>query len=190
MVTNYLEKVEIQGNKQVYFIVTCFETPYASEKYIRKLCKKKQLEIAGFEYICMPQSYLAMYDVPSREQAIQIYQKAMPDILCIAKDIKEGKKFDHRVSGGGVMSDIINPIFYATVVSAKGFHINDKCIGCGECVKVCPLNNITLTDQKVPKWGNTCAHCMACINGCPGQAIEYKNATMNKSRNYNIGALL
>lgn len=52
---------------------------------------------------------------------------------------------------------------------------------CGECVKVCPLNNIQLIDGK-PAWGKNCTHCMACINYCPTAAIEYGKQTKDKPR--------
>lgn len=46
----------------------------------------------------------------------------------------------------------------------------DKCIGCGKCVKLCPMKNITLQQAKaIP--GNTCTMCYRCINHCPKQAI-------------------
>ena len=46
----------------------------------------------------------------------------------------------------------------------------NKCIGCGKCVKLCPMKNITLKqDKAVP--GNTCTMCYRCINHCPKQAI-------------------
>ena len=185
VVEECIRKMELGGNRQVYFIMTCSETPYSSEKYIRRLCRKKGLELKGFDYVCMPQNYIAMYEVPSHQGAVEIYRRALPEIGRIAAAIKSGQQFDHKASGG-MMSDIINPVFYRTSVSAKGFHTTDKCVGCGECAKLCPLNNIRL-DGGRPNWGNDCTHCMACINGCPQQAIEYKKATVGKSRNYNIG---
>ena len=60
-----------------------------------------------------------------------------------------------------------------------------NCIGCGKCAKLCPLNNIKLTDKK-PVWGNQCTHCMACIGNCPVEAIEYGTITQEK-RPYNFG---
>ncbi|MFR7743510.1 MAG: hypothetical protein ACLU3I_09600 [Acutalibacteraceae bacterium] len=45
-------------------------------------------------------------------------------------------------------------------------------MGCGQCAKRCPMNNVTLKDGK-PVWGKVCTHCMACICYCPVSAIEY-----------------
>jgi len=187
VVEKCIEGMTLKGSKQAYFIMTCFETPYKSEKYIKRLCAKKRMQIIGFDYVCLPQSYIAMYDVPDHEEAVEIYKAALPDIKRISDAIRDHSRFDNSVNGGGMMSSIINPIFYKTSVSAKGFHTNEKCTGCGQCEEHCPLNNVKLNNG-MPKWGNSCTHCMACIDGCPQHAIEYKNATAGKSRNFNIGA--
>lgn len=47
---------------------------------------------------------------------------------------------------------------------------SDKCVGCGLCVKLCPMNNISLAEGKaVP--AAQCTMCYRCINKCPKQAI-------------------
>jgi NAD-dependent dihydropyrimidine dehydrogenase PreA subunit len=43
------------------------------------------------------------------------------------------------------------------------------------------MNNIKMVDAK-PFWGNNCTHCMACINRCPADAIEYGKGTIGKPR--------
>ena len=57
-------------------------------------------------------------------------------------------------------------------MKSDAFRTDAACVGCGQCVKNCPLNNITLKDRK-PVWGKQCTHCMACICYCPTEAIEY-----------------
>lgn len=47
---------------------------------------------------------------------------------------------------------------------------SDKCVGCGICEKLCPMNNITIKDKKAVA-GSSCAMCYRCINKCPKQAI-------------------
>lgn len=46
----------------------------------------------------------------------------------------------------------------------------DKCIGCGKCEKLCPMNNIKIVDKKVVQ-NNRCTMCYRCINNCPKQAM-------------------
>ena len=51
------------------------------------------------------------------------------------------------------------------------FHVDAKrCNGCQLCLKVCPVNNITLIENR-PDWGKKCEQCFACLQFCPSQAI-------------------
>ncbi|MBE7017740.1 MAG: 4Fe-4S dicluster domain-containing protein [Ruminococcaceae bacterium] len=49
--------------------------------------------------------------------------------------------------------------------------IENKCRGCGCCVRSCPMNNITLGKKKAES-GDECNGCEKCIKACPFDAIE------------------
>ena len=46
----------------------------------------------------------------------------------------------------------------------------EKCIGCGKCVKLCPMENLVIQNKKAVT-GDRCTMCYRCINRCPKQAI-------------------
>ncbi|UTF49196.1 4Fe-4S binding protein [Desulfomicrobium sp. ZS1] len=49
---------------------------------------------------------------------------------------------------------------------------NDKCIGCGECVDVCPVEVYELQNGKaVPVNEEECLGCESCIEVCEQNAI-------------------
>ena len=85
------------------------------------------------------------------------------------------------------MSGPVNPIFYKCFVKADAFAVSSACIGCGQCAKRCPMNNVALKDGK-PSWGKNCTHCMACICYCPKEAIEYGKKSVGQPR-YHFEAL-
>ena len=65
--------------------------------------------------------------------------------------------------------------------SDKGFYVNDDCISCEICRKVCPANNITMSNGK-PTFNHQCESCMACIQYCPKRAINDKDKTEKRGR--------
>lgn len=46
-----------------------------------------------------------------------------------------------------------------------------KCIGCGKCVKLCPMKNLNLNENKKACSNHNCTLCYKCINECPVKAI-------------------
>lgn len=56
--------------------------------------------------------------------------------------------------------------------TALGYIVNDNCIRCGICAKVCPANNITVTDKVT--FSDHCEVCYACLHNCPQNAIHMK----------------
>jgi ferredoxin len=50
----------------------------------------------------------------------------------------------------------------------------DKCVGCGECVDVCPSEVYELIDEKSePVNADECVECCACVEACPEEAITH-----------------
>ncbi|KCZ70988.1 NADH:ubiquinone oxidoreductase chain I-like protein [Candidatus Methanoperedens nitroreducens] len=50
----------------------------------------------------------------------------------------------------------------------------DKCIGAGECVNVCPTNVFDLVEGKSHATRvEDCIECCACVDACPTKAIKH-----------------
>ena len=46
------------------------------------------------------------------------------------------------------------------------------CTGCGDCVPTCPVEALSLVDEKCVCDESTCADCGACIDVCPVNALS------------------
>ena len=188
-VRDWLRKTEPRGAKQAWFVMTCGSEIGNADKYNRELCAEKAISCMGTAQIVMPENYIAMFSAPQADKARQIVAQAEPSIDRAIAAIQANQPFAPTRNNlyDRLMSGPVNPIFYKFCVKADAFTVSDTCIGCGQCAKLCPMNNVTLKDGK-PVWGRNCTHCMACICYCPVSAIEYGKKSVGQPR-YHFEAL-
>jgi ferredoxin len=87
---------------------------------------------------------------------IEARKKWLPqDMLIDRLATRHFQKYDRFQPGTGLTDD---------------YRVDDKCFGCGTCARVCPTNNIAVTDAK-PVFGDNCLSCLACTQNCPHNAI-------------------
>ncbi len=49
---------------------------------------------------------------------------------------------------------------------------DEKCTGCNVCVEGCPVEAISLNNDKAVIDENTCIECGLCVDECPNDAIS------------------
>ena len=182
-VSDWLSKTELTGAKRIWFVMDCGGEIGNADKYNRRLARQKRLVYMGTAQIVMPENYIAMFGAPQAAEARKIVEKAEPAILNAITCIQAGHVFaaPRKSLYDRFMSGPVNPIFYRFFVKADAFRADNRCTGCGQCARKCPLNNIQIKDGK-PVWGKNCTHCMACICYCPMEAIEYGKKSLGKPR--------
>jgi len=52
----------------------------------------------------------------------------------------------------------------------SAYWVNDNCVQCGNCERICPMQNITDSQSK-PRWHHNCINCAACYHHCKSKAI-------------------
>ncbi len=181
--TDFIRRSSFPKNCRAYFVMVCVGSMGASPVYCEKLANNKGLNYGGTAILKMPQNYISYFRMRTPRENREIIRSAIPEIDRIADVIKNGRDLpDTRVTA---LERILTPIvlrpYYRLFISAKGFRATEKCIGCARCEAVCPLSNIKLIAKR-PVWGSKCTHCMACINLCPTEAIEYGKRTEGKPR--------
>lgn len=183
VVEEWIKSTDFPGANDTWFLMTCGGEIGDAGKYNRALCEEKGLRYMGTAPIVMPENYIAMFSVPDEKESGRIIEKGewrtdyMTGIIYVDKLLP-----NVEVNGcDKLLSAVVNPLFYKLFVKSKAFRTTDNCIGCGKCARLCPLNNIAMTDGK-PIWGDNCTHCMACICHCPTKTIEYGRKSVGKRR--------
>lgn len=185
VVERWIRETKFEGTQKAYFILTCGGSVGNAAAYARKLCTEKKLCFMGLALVAMPNNYVALSNTPDKAECAVIIEKARKRISSLGAQIQKGESFPEASISlmDRMYSGPVNKLYYALLVHDKGFRVTDACISCGKCAQRCPLNNITLSGGK-PHWNGNCTHCMACIGGCPKEAIEYKSASRGNRRYY------
>lgn len=187
--SKYLKKQTFSGNRNVYFIFTSGGYCGISGQLAKWMFRKKKMNYMGRAEFKMPRNYVAndSYPMLAKEEVEERITNSYKMIAPVVETIQSGNKLKarHIFLFETIITLPFNPVWCKYKLLAKDFYSTDACIGCGKCVQLCPLNNITLKD-KAPVWSNHCSHCMACIGNCPTRAIEYGKITQEKEQ-YNFG---
>ena len=180
---DFIRRSSFPNNVRAYFVMTCAGGMGGSPEYCRRIASEKGFAYLGTAQVCMPQNYIALFKTFGPEENRGKVREALPVIEGIAGFILEGSELpDPGMKTWEFLStEMILGMYYKDFMKAKAFRATDACIGCGRCAAACPLANITLKDKR-PVWGANCTHCMACINLCPKEAIEYGKKTVGKPR--------
>lgn len=161
--------------KRVFIIVTMGLFSGDGAGVSARLFKKFGAEISGGLHLKMPDCIgdVRLLKKPHIEN-IKTIEQATRKIDNVAQRFRngnpprEGLSVFHRIAGmfgqrlyfGRKVND------YAALPN-----INDeKCIGCGICERLCPMENIKVRNGKALS-GNRCTMCYRCFSECPKQAI-------------------
>lgn len=129
----------------------------------------------------MVPNYVALYDM--KKDTSELLAKANKQITAVVNDVKS-RNNNEVGKEHAIVKLVYDKIMNGFNVKDENFNISSECTSCGLCEKVCPVGNIKLVDGK-PTFKNKCEQCMACVQYCPKQAINYKNKTQKRGRYHN-----
>ena len=171
----------------IYFACTCGDNCGLTEKVIRKALEEKGWSLSACFSVQMPETYIGMagFKLDTVEKAKQKIAEADDLLMRNIPRLIDKECFSEIAKGGlsWLKTYMVNPGFNQYATDDTKYLATDKCISCGKCVSVCPLQNITLEEGR-PKWHGRCTMCMACYHHCPVNAIQYGKATEGKGQYY------
>ena len=187
MVRSFIEQTEIHAG---YFFIVC---TYGFNATSGPIMAAKRLAAAGrvpdyVNKILMVDNFLPGFEIGAelkKEPGKQIDSH----LDSIAADIKARQK---KTIKNDLSSLVAGPMLRAfskkglSGDAAKHYLVNDNCVHCGICAKVCPADNITVSGSK-PQFADRCEVCYACAHNCPKNAIHVPHErSAARFRNANI----
>lgn len=185
IMVEFVNQLEIPKEAYVFAVATFGGMPGATLLQLRDILAGKGITLkAGFG-ITMPGNYTPLYGAPSNAAQQKMFAKAsarIPEITALVKSRKAGP----------VMASnwLVNLIFFKGMYKAgmprigesdKKFYATTACNSCGLCQGVCPVHNIVIRDGR-PVWQGHCEQCMACLQWCPKEAIQFGQKTVSRKR--------
>ncbi|MDP4092904.1 MAG: EFR1 family ferrodoxin [Bacillota bacterium] len=185
MVLDFIKQLKLHSysDNYVFSIATCGDNIGNAMKLLAKTLRKVKLPLHSGFSVRMPNNYIIMFDVDSKEVERQKLEAAQRTLEDIRKIISERKRDVFQVVKGsfpGILTGLVNPPFNKLGINTKKFYADDKCTGCGMCERVCNCRNISV--QGKPRWGDRCSQCLACLHYCPVKAVQYGKKSSRKGR--------
>ncbi len=185
IVCKFLESIKVKNGAYVFSVATLGGMPGRAHSLVKEILGRRGIKLkAGFS-VRMPGNYTPLYGAISEEKQNEEFVKEKDRAKEIASYVLSAKE--------GIIEEkpfLPNFLIYKLLYkggskmipfSDKDFWFTDACTKCGICQRVCPVKNIRLEDGH-PVWMHHCQHCMACLQWCPVEAIQYKKTTIGRKR--------
>ncbi|MCP4051135.1 MAG: 4Fe-4S ferredoxin [bacterium] len=184
VISNFINKVKLNNDAYIFGLASYGGLLTGSGKLLKKELKKRGYRLnAGFA-IKMPGNATIYYNIPAlekREKMFAFEAERIKQIAAAVRDRKEYKVETNLGLFGQLISAASNKMMSKINETAKSFFVDEKCNGCGNCVNICPVQNIKLKDNK-PVWFNKCEGCLACFHWCPQASIQSSAKTRDRDR--------
>lgn len=190
IVREFISKLKIAGTHYTYAVITAGDNIGETANLLQADLARAGLKLHAATTLLMPESYVGLpfmdVDKPQNEaRKLQAADQKLKDFLPVIlnrqeeiRDLVVGRwpRINSRVIGG---------YFVSHLITDAPFHVDSgKCVKCGICADVCPVQDITGGLGYEPTWkhNGTCLTCFACYHHCPHHAIAFGKRTQRKGQ--------
>lgn len=208
IVERFVDKLENISSKYIFAVCTCggLESVNAlpTLKNLGKLVKSRRGELAAEFSVKLPMNNLDYPTIFIDQNQEKMFKKSVDKIEVICQHVISKKKSKPVLKSlfNLCMTPLYSVLKFAYIahlkkmskepkdtklkyyemipLTDKSIFADDKCVGCGTCTKICPVQNIKMIGNR-PVWQHHCEMCMACVEWCPTKAIHHWNIAEGKT---------
>ena len=167
------------------------------QKMLNSVAVGNSMELKAVYSLIMPESYVGLpgMDVDTKEKEIEKKEFASKQLKEFSKMLRQLPYTDNQqvwgweqLKRGPIPSFFSGPVgafFERVLITDKPFHvISRRCVKCGICANVCPVEDIKGGLGYEPEWlhNGKCLTCFSCYHHCPHHAIEFGKRTRKKGQ--------
>lgn len=183
-VIQFINHLQLKPETYLFAVAVNAGQPAATLLQLQKLMSTRKGSLALGYSIILPSNYIPWGGPGPMETQQRLFTKAEEKVKAIAKAVLSGER--KKVERGPLWQNILFSWLYKmsfrhVCKMDKKFWVDDKCNGCGICLKVCPVQNIEMINEK-PAWLHRCGQCLACLQWCPQEAIQVGEKTVRYPR--------
>lgn len=187
IVAEFIKKLKLNDDQYIFAVATYGGLAGGALRQAADQLKTEGMELSAGFAVAMPGNYTPLYGAISAGKQEEMFKKEKKRIAGIAEIVKARKKSEIEASFG--LFNVVSRVVYGLGAPRiprmdRAFWADDKCNNCGTCQKVCPAQNIKMEDGK-PVWMHNCQQCMACLQWCPTEAIQFGRSTVGRRRYHN-----
>lgn len=185
LVKRFVEKLNILEGTYCFAFINFGGMAADTLGMLEDILREKGISLSYGDGAKMPGNYIIEYQAFTPDAIQKRIQNALARADEAAAAIAKGelRPVKRHVR---LLSSIANRRFLYKKVAEwdEPFRATDRCTGCGLCARVCPVGNIKMEDRR-PHWQHHCERCVACLQWCPCEAIEYGKNTVGRRRYHN-----
>ncbi|MCL1983796.1 MAG: EFR1 family ferrodoxin [Methanomassiliicoccaceae archaeon] len=139
-----------------------------------KILREHGAVVTGGLHLTMPDCVSDLKAVKTPAENRQRIGKAESRIVESVEALKQGRPTQDGMSSVHYAAGMLLQRMW---VGGKTKNYSDKlridderCVGCGKCIGLCPMRNLSSSDGRIIPEGR-CTMCYRCINNCPNKAI-------------------
>lgn len=170
VVKSFIKKLTFKTNPYIFAVETCNGIPGVSLIELNKCLDKKGKTLSSGFVINMPGNAVVTPNNIETER-LNNYKLKVAEISTNINNRSINKIERQGSIKNRAISFVCKSLGRQLYLTPKNASYTSKCVGCGTCEKVCPLNNIKMVNKR-PYWGENCSNCLACFHWCPKKAIS------------------
>lgn len=191
-VIQFVNHLKVKPGTFLFAVAVNAGQPAATLLQLQRLMATHKLPPSLGYSIVLPSNYIPWGGPGPMDAQQKRFEGAHEKVKTIAGAVLRRER--HKVERGPLWQNILFSLLYKLSFRRvpqmdKKFWADEKCNSCGICFKVCPAANIEMIKGKLT-WLHRCEQCLACLQWCPQEAIQYGEKTSRYQRYHHPEVIL